>query len=169
MRQDKVSYLAGVCIFTRGPPTLSDSGVTTQWWIWYMVYRCVRCVRCSCPRHSRFFPFRGFLCRIPNNKLWRPFGVPANASFSGQINIGAPGESVLANEYTVPVAAHPDNCKPFSPARTPPPHIASATLTPINPCVCSTSLIPFRPFSRPLQTTTVVRSPPRSASRSPRR
>ena len=48
---------------------------------------------------------------IPDSYKWRPFGIPKNATYRGLLNIGAPGESVLAAEYDIPVAQHPYNCK----------------------------------------------------------
>eukprot|EP00035_Acanthoeca_spectabilis_P019918 m.430243 g.430243 ORF g.430243 m.430243 type:complete len:216 (+) comp17134_c0_seq1:53-700(+) len=47
--------------------------------------------------------------KIPADAAWRPFGVPENATFVSQVNIGAPDAFVIANEYTIPVAAHPNN------------------------------------------------------------
>jgi len=49
-----------------------------------------------------------YKARIPTNKAWRPFGVPENASFYQQINIGPPNAAVLANEYVIREADHPN-------------------------------------------------------------
>jgi hypothetical protein len=45
---------------------------------------------------------------IPAPQLWRPFGVPPNATFVQQVNIGVVGEGFTANEFKLTPQNHPE-------------------------------------------------------------